>query len=262
MTRTAARRGTILVLTLIVFVVLLIMGLAYHRVTQGVRRSAVRTYYRLHATTALENALLEGANLFVARVNQAGIEYRRPEAAAAERQRQAEARRRAAAGGNDSAFAAFLGRHGGQVSARVAVAGEQDDGDVVAGGADPWYEAFRSRTASFKEACPVPYARQLMGRAHDGMSFDELRIRVVEVEDGDPKERFVLRRGLVSLSATGRVAGDRMALTRSMERRYRFVLQKVRAPSWVGGGEYSKVQLEQPPVATFLELHGNEDDGA
>ena len=257
------QRGTVMVLTLVIFLILSILGLAYHRVTQGVRRDAQRTYYRLHATTALENALLEGKAIFLAKANKASIDYRKPPPGAKKRKKLSKNRRHRATGGNDAAFEAFMKRHGGKVSSQAVVENssttEGDSMGFVSGGADPWYDAFRSSTNHFKESCPVPYARQLMGRTGAGIEFEKFIVRVISVEEPSAKEnRFLLKKGVLAISATLKVSDPKISLRRSLEKRYRFSLRKMRAPKWVGGGKYSLVSLLEPPVATFLNVHGKE----
>ena len=259
----ATNRGTVMVLTLVVFLILSILGLAYHRVTQGVRRDAQRTYYRLHATTALENALLEGKAIFLAKANKASVDYKKPPPGSKKKKKMSNRRRHSATNGNDAAFEAFMKRHGGKVSSQAVVerssTNEEDSMGFVSGGADPWYDAFRSSTNHFKESCPVPYARQLMGRTGAGIEFEKFTVRVISVEDPSPKEsRFLLKKGVLAISATLKVSDPKISLKRSLEKRYRFSLRKMKAPKWVGGGKYSLVSILEPPVATFLNVHGKE----
>ena len=252
-----------MVLTLVIFFILSILGLAYHRVTQGVRRDAQRTYYRLHATTALENALLEGKAIFLAKANKAGIDYKKPPPGAKKRLKMFKQRRRSATKGNDAAFEAFMKRHGGKVSSQAVVArssiDEKDTVGFISGGADPWYDAFRNSTNHFNEKCAAPYSRQLMGRTGAGIQFGDLRVKVISVEAPSPKEsRFTLKKGVLAISASLTVADKKLSLKRSLEKRYRFTLRKRKAPKWVGGGSYSLISLKEPPVATFLNMHGKE----
>ena len=251
-------RGSALLLAMSLFFILAILSMSFFKTTQELRKDTATTFLRLHAQSALENSLIEALSRFKIRVNQAKIRYK-----ARPRKHSSSAKRRyEVTGGNNAALKRFLAKHEGKrqmkiarVSPRrgIAQSGRRITEEVVIP-ADPWYTAFRDNLSDFSVKAKAPHAKSLMGKICPSISFAELRIKVVDLEDPSAKERArgVRAKGLLAISAELNVERKDVNFDRSLEYRHQFTLADAKAPSCVQDGDYSRVYLKSPPVASFL----------
>lgn len=227
--RSDRRRGVVLVLALIMLFLLSIFGLAFQRLTTGLRRSTRICWQRFYATTSLENAIGEARSLFLRRANEAPATL---DHAGVRKTSFKATRRDEVTARNRAEFRRFMRRNRRSFGQNGELVEDEEFFEPASGRdsapPDEWYLRFRTQPENFDVEVPAEVSARLSSLFSDSVHFAPVHAVILSREpDGT---------GTLAFRAT--VASQGAAdFTRSMEKRYRYRLEEQRPPEVTPTGE-------------------------
>jgi len=233
------RRGMALVLVMGVLTVLAVLGLAFTKVTHGLRRGSQFSYHRLQATAGLNNAILEARSAFMGKVNEAPVDVAGTRTAVRARTFKQQ-RREEVTARNREAFRRFMQRNRRAAGRRGDLVDDdadmQDDDERyfdrpeedVTIPAHEWYDAFRERPDTFDAVVHAPFAERLMSRSCEAIEFRPVHVTVLSREPGQEEGAAlpcpVVAQGTLAFTTELFVGGRYDRFRRTMEQRFRYRL--------------------------------------